>query len=142
MVEFYLMATKKLTEMLPLSTKIREAFERGTTEEQNFIQILAIFYCSFLRLHGDLLENKVETKQLVRAYRYLLSISEVDDKEIFKICLEYWNYWVCELYTRATLTCRSLYSPVVTKSAYQPLLSEVSSVHTSHHKSRVFIDDF
>lgn len=111
--------------MLPLSTRIREAFDRGTTDEQNFIQILAIFYCTFLKSHGDLLENKVMTSKLIDAYKYLLRISEVDDKEIFKICLEYWNYWVCELYTKATLSCRSVYSPTVAKAEYEPILSEV-----------------
>ncbi|KAM3173818.1 Exportin-1 [Hymenolepis weldensis] len=127
-VELYVMTTNKLNEMLPLSTRIREAFDRGTTDEQNFIQLLAIFYCTFLKSHGDLLENRVVTSKLIDAYKYLLRISEVDDKEIFKICLEYWNYWVCELYTKATLSCRSVYSPTVAKAEYEPILSELRTI--------------
>uniref|UniRef100_A0A0R3TNP2 Importin N-terminal domain-containing protein n=1 Tax=Rodentolepis nana TaxID=102285 RepID=A0A0R3TNP2_RODNA len=127
-VELYVLTTNKLNEMLPLSTRIREAFDRGTTDEQNFIQILAIFYCTFLKSHGELLENRVPTSKLVDAYKYLLRISEVDDKEIFKICLEYWNYWVCELYTKATLSCRSVYSPTVAKAEYEPILSELRTI--------------
>jgi len=34
----------------------------------------------------------------VQALAYLLLISEVDETEIFKICLEYWNTLASELY--------------------------------------------
>lgn len=32
------------------------------------------------------------------AHEYLLKISEVEEREIFKICLEYWTKLVAELY--------------------------------------------
>lgn len=35
---------------------------------------------------------------LLVAHQYLLKISEVDEREIFKICLEYWTKLVAELY--------------------------------------------
>ncbi len=124
-VELFQLTTTKLKEMLPLSTKIREAYERGTTDEQNFIQNLAIFYCTFLKSHADLIDGGKITDKLTDAYEYLLRISEVDDKEIFKICLEYWNFWVCELYTQATLSCRPLYSPTVARTEYAAVLSNV-----------------
>lgn len=119
--------------MLPLSTRIREAYEKGTTDEQNFIQILAIFYCTFLKCHTDIVEDGQITAKLVDAYNYLLRISEVDDREIFKICLEYWNYWVCELYTQATISCRSLYYPSVSRVEFSPILSEVSFALSSFY---------
>ena len=33
---------------------------------------------------------------------YLICITEVDDPEIFKICLEYWHVFAHELYTSET----------------------------------------
>lgn len=45
--------------MLPLSTNIREAYKNGLDEEQFFIQNLALFICTFLKEHGQLVENKV-----------------------------------------------------------------------------------
>ncbi|VDK31878.1 unnamed protein product [Taenia asiatica] len=126
--ELFNLTTVKLNEMLPLSTRIREAYEKGTTDEQNFIQILAIFYCTFLKCHSDLIESKEIMGKLVDAYKYLLRISEVDDKEIFKICLEYWDYWVCELYTEASLSCRSLHYPSISRSEFAPLLSELRTI--------------
>lgn len=35
---------------------------------------------------------------LIVAHQYLLKISQVDEREIFKICLEYWAKLVAELY--------------------------------------------
>lgn len=35
---------------------------------------------------------------LVHAHLYLVRLSQIDDREVFKICLEYWNRLVQELY--------------------------------------------
>jgi exportin-1 len=35
---------------------------------------------------------------LIVAHQYMLKISQVDEREIFKICLEYWAKLVAELY--------------------------------------------
>ncbi|VDN10872.1 unnamed protein product [Dibothriocephalus latus] len=114
--------------MLPLSTKMREAYDKGMTDEQNFIQNLAIFYCTFLKSHNSLIESGQISEHLGDAYSYLLLISEVEDKEVFKICLEYWNFFVSELYTQATLACRPLYSSLLTKPEFAPVLSKLRSI--------------
>lgn len=46
--------------MLPLSTNIRDAYKNGKEDEQNFIQNLALFLCTFLKEHGMLIEQKQE----------------------------------------------------------------------------------
>lgn len=46
--------------MLPLSTNIRDAYKNGKEDEQNFIQNLALFLCTFLKEHGLLIEQKQE----------------------------------------------------------------------------------
>ena len=45
--------------MLPPTTNLKEAYANGRDDEQNFIQNLALFLCSFLKEHGNLLERKV-----------------------------------------------------------------------------------
>nr|VZI31082.1 unnamed protein product [Spirometra erinaceieuropaei] len=127
-VELFSITTMKLEEMLPLSTKMREAYDKGMTDEQNFIQNLAIFYCTFLKSHNSLIESGQISDHLGDAYSYLLLISEVEDKEVFKICLEYWNFFVSELYTQATLSCRPLYSSPLTKPEFAPVLSKLRSI--------------
>jgi exportin-1 len=44
--------------MLPKNTNIREAYAAGRDQEQNFIQNLAMFLCTFLKEHGTLAEKK------------------------------------------------------------------------------------
>jgi exportin-1 len=44
--------------MLPLNTNIREAYSRGQDAEQNFIQNLAMFLCTYLKEHGSLIEQR------------------------------------------------------------------------------------
>ncbi len=66
--------------------------------EQQFIQDLALFFCVFLKEHGSLIEKQQLNDGLLKALHYLLLISEVDEVEIFKICLEYWNSLCSDLY--------------------------------------------
>nr|NVI73573.1 embargoed [Cucujiformia] len=115
--------------MLPLDTDIRTAYAHGQDQEQNFIQNLALFLCTFLREHGSLVESSVPIEMLRNSLRYLVLISEVDEVEIFKICLEYWNSLASELYrevpyTGSTTTIcfgnnrRNLYQEVLNKVRY------------------------
>lgn len=62
--------------MLPLVTNIREAFKNGQDDEQNFIQNLALFLCTFLKDHAVLIEPKV-------SFRLLWSVSEVYSIHIY-----------------------------------------------------------
>ncbi|XP_018334478.1 exportin-1 [Agrilus planipennis] len=86
----------QLEVMLPSQIDIRSAYAMGQDQEQNFIQNLAMFLCTFLKEHGNLAEQNEPL--LKNALHYLLLISAVDEVEIFKICLEYWNVLTGELY--------------------------------------------
>nr|CAG4651571.1 EOG090X00LI [Triops cancriformis] len=88
----------QLEQMLPVNTNIKEAYAHGQDAEQNFIQNLAMFLCTFLKEHGSLAEKKGQDEFILKALHYLLLISEVEETEIFKICLEYWNALCADLY--------------------------------------------
>lgn len=36
---------------------------------------------------------------------YLVNISYVDNVEVFKTCLDYWNYFVPDIYARCVCVC-------------------------------------
>ncbi|KAI4461656.1 exportin 1/5 [Holotrichia oblita] len=101
--------------MLPLQTDIPSAYAGGQDQEQNFIQNLALFLCTFLKEHGNLAERSVST--LKNALHYLVLISAVDEVEIFKICLEYWNSLASDLY-RAVPYAGVLYHEVLNRVRY------------------------
>lgn len=122
-VNLFTQTMAQLDTMLPLNTDIKLAYANGGDQEQNFIQNLALFLCAFLKEHSNIAENSVPI--LRNALHYLVLISEVEEVEIFKICLEYWNNLSAELYREAPYTGpiyftsrRGLYNEVLNKVRY------------------------
>jgi exportin-1 len=84
---------------MPLSIDLKSAYRSAKDDDQRFILNLALFLSSFLKEHGILIERTPDLKEtLLEALQYLVLISEVEEIEIFKICLEYWNILSAELY--------------------------------------------
>merc|ERR1719414_2384886 len=97
-VKLFTHSMSQLETMLPVDTNIKEAYANGIDVEQQFIQDLALFLCVYLKDHGALVEERELNDLLLKALHYLLLISEVEEVEIFKICLEYWNSLASDLY--------------------------------------------
>ena len=121
--------------MLPLDTNIREAYANGSDSEQQFIQILALFLCTFLKDRGSLVEKKQLNDSLLKALQYLILVSEVDDTEIFKICLEYWNALASDLYRESPYLAPTGSTPPVylpkpnsRRTFYQVILTKVKKI--------------
>ena len=77
---------------------LAKAYANSSDEEQRLIQNLALFFATCLGNHLRVLEDKVNREVLLLAHMYLLKISLVEDREIFKVCLEYWAKLVSGLY--------------------------------------------
>lgn len=89
----------QIRNMLDMSSDLRTLYQHGSSAEQDFIQNLALFFCGFLKEHAGLIEAIPEQHgNLLDGLNYLVLISHVDDVEIFKICLEYWNFLAASLY--------------------------------------------
>ncbi|EXB29171.1 hypothetical protein L484_019696 [Morus notabilis] len=166
-VKMYNIFMAQLQTVLPLNTNIPEAYGHGSSEEQAFIQNLALFFTSFFkkrldtscevlvrprlvgakvkepckegggtapgkkkkkkeansgrrrrriwrsvkkkelrRRHGEEGESHIRVLEapgdniaaLLMGLEYLIKISYVDDTEVFKVCLDYWNSFVLELF--------------------------------------------
>ncbi|KAG0002313.1 Karyopherin transporter [Modicella reniformis] len=83
---------------IPISANIAHLYEIAPDDGQRYIQNVALFLTGFLSVHLKLVENPQNKEVLQVAHQYLLKISEVEEREIFKICLEYWAKLVAELY--------------------------------------------
>ncbi|KAJ8771344.1 hypothetical protein K2173_026521 [Erythroxylum novogranatense] len=98
-VKMYSVFMVQLQVILPPATNIPEAYAHGSSEEQAFIQNLALFFTSFYKSHIRVLESTQENiSALLLGLEYLINISYVDDTEVFKVCLDYWNSLVLELF--------------------------------------------
>ena len=121
-----------------MNINLKDAYRNGSSDEQNFIQNLSLFLTSFLKEHGNLIEKNNQYKELLHdSLSYLVLISEVDDTEIFKICLEYWNILAAELYRETPF---SSVSPILLclkneqpqrRQIYQTVLSKVRRIMIS-----------
>ncbi|XP_042505745.1 protein EXPORTIN 1A-like [Macadamia integrifolia] len=98
-VKMYNIFMVQLQSILPPGTNIPDAYANGSSEEQAFIQNLALFLTSVFKSHIRLLETTSENRSaLLLGLEYLIGISYVDDTEVFKVCLDYWNSFVLELF--------------------------------------------
>lgn len=89
-------------------------------------------------IHGTYtrMQNFDPLHPLTQALHYLVVISEVEEKEIFKICLEYWNHLAAELYRENPFS--TSHSPLLLsqqnipprRQLYLPVLSKVRVLST------------
>lgn len=97
--QLYIGVLSQLVRFLPPDTTLRKVWRDLPTTEQTFVRHLALFLTAFFTAHGELLEVEAYRPALLSGLNYLVAISDLDDTEIFKICLEYWLFLSNELYT-------------------------------------------
>ncbi|OVA18398.1 Importin-beta [Macleaya cordata] len=98
-IKMYTIFMVQLQTILPPGTNIPDAYSHGSSDEQAFIQNLALFFTAFYKSHIRVLEATPENRSaLLMGLEYLIGISYVDDTEVFKVCLDYWNSLVLELF--------------------------------------------
>lgn len=94
---------KYIPKIVPVNTNIAKNWETMNDFDQQYVQNLALFFTSFLSTHLEAMEitalrNDQFRGDFIAAHLYLLAISRVEDRELFKICLEYWTKLVSSLY--------------------------------------------
>ncbi|XP_043815379.1 protein EXPORTIN 1A isoform X4 [Manihot esculenta] len=128
-VKMYNIFMVQLQAILPLATNIPEAYAHGSNEEQAFIQNLALFFTSFYKCHIRVLETSQENiSALLMGLEYLTNISYVDDTEVFKVCLDYWNSLVLELFEAH----HNLDNPAVTANMMGLQIMRETLIYLSH----------
>lgn len=97
-VVLFNMVMTAVNRMVPPSTNIAQAYETSSDSDQELVLNLALFLCNFLNTHLRLIETPESKDLLLNAHLYLIKVSQVPEREVFKICLEYWSKLVSELY--------------------------------------------
>lgn len=87
-----------ISNIIPLSMDLKATYPASNSRDQEFIQNLALFLCNFFGMHLPLIENLPNRDFLTHGHYYLIRISQIEDREIFKITLDYWLKLVQELY--------------------------------------------
>ncbi|RXM97568.1 Ubiquitin carboxyl-terminal hydrolase 34 [Acipenser ruthenus] len=71
--------------MLPLNTNIRLAYSNGKDDEQNFIQNLSLFLCTFLKEHGQLVEKRLNLRETLMEGRLLMVSRMAKPEEVLVV---------------------------------------------------------
>ncbi|KAK5155746.1 Exportin-1 [Oleoguttula sp. CCFEE 6159] len=98
LVQMFTETLRTISKIIPLSLDLKTTYASSNSRDQEFVQNLALFLCNFFSMHLSVIENLPNRDFLTHGHFYLIRISQIDDREIFKICLEYWTKLVCELY--------------------------------------------
>lgn len=97
-VILFAMVMTSVNRMIPPSTNIAAAYSSASDAGQELVLNLALFLSNFLSTHLRAVETEANRDVLLNAHLYMVKISQVDEREIFKITLEYWSKLVAELY--------------------------------------------
>lgn len=88
--------------MLPPTTDIPSAYNAGSDAERAFVLYLVQFLNGFLKEHMRAFESKSDYQDLLlMALNYMVNLSYVEDTEVFKVCLDFWQHFVRNLYHEA-----------------------------------------
>ncbi|KAG8427706.1 Karyopherin transporter [Metarhizium acridum] len=98
LVKMFTEVLTTIADIIPVSLDLKATYPTSNSRDQEFVQNLALFLCNFFGTHLNLIENLPNRDYLMHGHYYLIRISQIDDREIFKICLDYWLKLVQELY--------------------------------------------
>jgi len=116
LVKMFTETLSTISDIIPIQMDLQNTYPSSNSKDQEFVQNLALFLCNFFSMHlnvcplfpfllsvvlltaAKLVENLPNRDYLTHGHLYLIRISQIDDREIFKICLDYWIKLVQELY--------------------------------------------
>ncbi|ODV83665.1 hypothetical protein CANARDRAFT_29881 [[Candida] arabinofermentans NRRL YB-2248] len=88
-----------LLKIIPSDIDLSRTYKYANSQDQEFLQDLAMFLVTFLSNHLTPLEQDKSLEQyLLAAHSYLINLSRIEERELFKICLDYWSKLVSGLY--------------------------------------------
>ncbi|CAI5755641.1 unnamed protein product [Candida verbasci] len=116
---FFKNAMDEIKQIVPQTTNLKESYKVATSSDQSFLQDLAMFLCTFLSNHLLLLEkyaiqSEPSIKQLLQdSLFYLLNLSRIEERELFKTCLDFWSNYVSELFKETKEVSKHDLSPIM-----------------------------
>eukprot|EP00697_Spironema_sp_BW2_P008391 gnl/Spiro4/22978_TR11344_c0_g2_i1.p1 gnl/Spiro4/22978_TR11344_c0_g2~~gnl/Spiro4/22978_TR11344_c0_g2_i1.p1 ORF type:complete len:1100 (+),score=248.77 gnl/Spiro4/22978_TR11344_c0_g2_i1:73-3372(+) len=90
----------RLTNMIPAQLDLPMAYVTGTDSDKQFLWDTTLFLTNYLKLHLALIEGEPQLHPLLgEGLGFLVRCSWIDDFELFKTCVEFWQLLAKELYT-------------------------------------------
>ncbi|QLL30317.1 hypothetical protein HG536_0A01340 [Torulaspora globosa] len=89
--------------VIPVTADLKATYATATGMDQSFLQDFAMFLTTYLARHRSLLEELSGAdgnlrELLLNAHQYLIQLSKIDERELFKTTLDYWHNLVAALF--------------------------------------------
>ncbi|GMM30431.1 exportin [Martiniozyma asiatica (nom. inval.)] len=98
-VEMFNLSMNSVLNIIPIELDLKQTYQNANSADQQFMQDLAMFLVTFLSNHLMSLEKNQNLRDLLLAsHKYLIQLSRIEERELFKITLDYWTKMVYGLY--------------------------------------------
>lgn len=99
LIELFKATLTQIYSIIPLTANLKESYKVANSNDQSFLQDYAMFLTTFLSNHLLLLEKDENSLQfLLNSLHYLLELSRIEERELFKTTLDFWQSFVKELF--------------------------------------------
>lgn len=96
---FFKDTMEQIYSIIPPDTNLKQSYKIASTNDQSFLQDLAMFICTFLNNHLLPLEQNESLRELLlTSMHYLVELSRIEERELFKTCLDFWCNFVHGLF--------------------------------------------
>ncbi|CDK27251.1 unnamed protein product [Kuraishia capsulata CBS 1993] len=120
-------STQSIMNLIPVNIDIKKTYKYANSEDQSFLQDLAMFFVTFLTNHLLPLEQDESLRELLLiAHEYLINLSKVEERELFKTCLDYWSKLVSGLFAEIQKLPAAEFSPLIQLS-YGSTMSNIAA---------------
>lgn len=98
-----------------VNTDLKNIYLTANGNDQSFLQDFAMFLTTFLLNHRNILEENDNSLRelLLTAHQYLIQLSKIEERELFKTNLDYWNNLVHELFMEIKNLPQSQLNPLM-----------------------------
>ncbi|KAI9294610.1 exportin-1 [Neoconidiobolus thromboides FSU 785] len=87
-----------LKSLIPSHIDLAAVYDGLPNNDQEYVQNVTMFFTGFFEKHLLMAEQLGNKDTLLEIHSYLVRITLVDERELFKICLEYWHLLLTGLF--------------------------------------------
>ncbi|CAI4959297.1 AVN_HP_G0109760.mRNA.1.CDS.1 [Saccharomyces cerevisiae] len=125
------------TSVMPVTADLKATYANANGNDQSFLQDLAMFLTTYLARNRALLESDESLRELLlNAHQYLIQLSKIEERELFKTTLDYWHNLVADLFYEVQRLPATEMSPLIQLSVGSQAISTGSGALNPEYLKR------
>lgn len=125
------------TNVMPVTADLKATYATANGNDQSFLQDLAMFLTTYLARNRALLESDESLRELLlNAHQYLIQLSKIEERELFKTTLDYWHNLVADLFYEVQRLPATEMSPLIQLSVGSQAISTGSGALNPEYMKR------